>query len=67
MKNTTELMSIRVSARANVRRCLRNSSVLRCTRSPTSQTMPSPNRMPRKGGRPVSVLKSGTATSMPNP
>jgi len=67
MKNTTALMSMRVSARAKVRRCLRRSSSWRCTMSPTAHSRPKPNITPMKGGRWVTVLKIGTITRMPKP
>ena len=60
-------MSMRDSARVRVRCCLSSSSFLRCNKSPTSQSSPKPSKIPIKGGNPVKVLKTGTATSVPKP
>ena len=53
---------MRLNACASVSLCRASGGLPLCRISPTSQRMPSPNKMPMKGGKCVICLKAGTAT-----
>ena len=58
---------MRPSALTSVRCCLSPSALCLCIRSPTIHKMPRPSKMPRKGGKCVTALNTGTSTSTPRP